>query len=63
MPTTVIQGSLEIDHERGVIYFHTDPLQDAENVTLLRICSLPVPIPQGQQLDLTWGHACTWGKW
>lgn len=24
MKTTIIQGQLEIHHERGVIYFHSD---------------------------------------
>lgn len=40
MTTTKIQGELEIDHERGVIYFHND-----EGYTTLRICQLPKPIP------------------
>ena len=37
-------GELEIDRNRGVIYFHT---AEDEATTLLRICSLPTPIPQG----------------
>lgn len=36
---TKFDGQLEIDHERGVIYFHSNTGQ-----TLLRICSLPHPI-------------------
>jgi hypothetical protein len=38
-----IPGILEVDHDRGVIYFHrTDELGAP---TLLRICSLRKPIP------------------
>ena len=38
--TISIDGTLEIDQHRGVIYFHAN-----EGYTLLRICSLPKPIP------------------
>ncbi len=38
--TTKIEGVLEIDHDRGVIYFHSE-----EGYTALRICRLPTPIP------------------
>ena len=40
--TSQIEGTLEIDHERGVIYFH----RKDTGSTLLRICSLP-PIERG----------------
>jgi hypothetical protein len=52
-------GQLEIDHDRGVIYFHaaTGKLAGA---TLLRICSLPKPIPRDKQLDVTHMHGCDW---
>ncbi len=36
---TKIKGELEIDHERGVIYFHNE-----EGCTTLRLCNLPTPI-------------------
>jgi len=39
--TTIIEGQLEIDHERGVIYFHNN-----EGYTTLRICNLQTPIPR-----------------
>jgi len=43
-PTTRIPGELEIDHERGVIYFHTEDEEISlkyGGVTILRICGLP----------------------
>lgn len=43
-----IEGVLEIDNERGVIYFHTD-----FGATLLRICGLPKPIPNCKFIDIT----------
>lgn len=56
--TTKIRGELEIDHERGVIYFHSD-----EGYTVLRVCSLPRPIPvpkSGDGLDVTHMHSASW---
>jgi len=65
-------GQLEIDQDRGVIYFHSN-----EGVTLLRICSLPKPIPHPLKwkfgdtprtlndylpLDITHMHGTSWGK-
>lgn len=52
---TKIQGELEIDHVRGVIYFHTaDPIatEKFNSVTILRICQLPKPLPE-QAIDVT----------
>jgi hypothetical protein len=62
---TVLKGELEIDHERGVIYFHiTDPkaMLSRTVVTALRICNLPRPIPQIQDraLDITHMTGCDW---
>ena len=62
--TTKIQGQLEIDHKRGVIYFHTEL-----GNTLLRICQLP-EIPQAISrepvrdalLDITHMHGTNWSK-
>ena len=57
--TTEIRGTLEIDHARGVIYFHTD-----EGYTALRICSLPKPVPTpntNKALDITHMHGVSWG--
>ena len=34
-------GTLEIDHERGVVYFHSD----ATGTTRLRLSMLPTPVP------------------
>lgn len=43
-----IVGQLEIDFERGVVYFH------AGGKTLLRICRLPAPIPEDAMfIDVT----------
>lgn len=53
--TTKIEGQLEIDHDRGVIYFHTSDPEMAEKfqgITLLRICNLPKPIPE-RAIDIT----------
>jgi hypothetical protein len=38
--STKYMGQLEVDEERGVIYFHSN-----EGLTLLRIQRLPTPIP------------------
>jgi hypothetical protein len=65
-------GQLEIDSNRGVIYFHS-----VHGVTLLRICSLPKPIPKPivslgggrtapmdfkdfKLLDITFGYGVSW---
>ena len=54
---TSINGTLEIDHERGVIYFHADEVETKtwEVPTPLRLCGLPRPIPEihGRMLDIT----------
>lgn len=63
MKSTTLNGQLEIDHDRGVIYFHLSEEKEIEKrgtVTLLRICSLPTPIPDSQWLDITWGHMVSW---
>jgi hypothetical protein len=52
MAITSHEGQLEIDHDRGVIYVHCGKT----GRTLLRICSLPKPIPElGEMgtIDLT----------
>lgn len=41
MPTSSHKGVLEIDHERGVIYFHSE----TTGTSILRIQNLPTPIP------------------
>jgi len=70
MSTITIKGELEIDPDRGVIYFHNG----STGQTVLRICRLPKPIPDptqeteysavhGVMLDIThmfgvsWSHA------
>lgn len=57
--TTRIDGQLQIDHERGVIYFHSA----TTGWTVLRICSLPTPIPDvtERQLDITHMYGVDWG--
>lgn len=50
-----IEGMLEIDAKRGVIYFHS-----FEGQTILRICSLPAPIPTARLLDITHMVGCDW---
>jgi len=54
---TVMNGVMEIDHERGVIYFHlqtSDAVKYHKIATPLRISGLPRPIPliQGRSLDI-----------
>lgn len=62
---TKLKGELEIDHERGVIYFHTTDekyVMAAGIVTPLRICHLPRPIPKERFLDISVGDPfdCNW---
>lgn len=56
--TQQIKGFLEIDHDRGVIYFHD------KSRTILRICSLPKPIPVikdiGDFLEITHMFGASW---
>lgn len=51
-----IPGTLEIDHGRGVIYFHSSKTGQ----TVLRICQLPVPIPDDRGLDITHMFGADW---
>lgn len=55
--TTLIAGELQIDHERGVIYFHSsvDAVKDGYCPTPLRICGLgDIQAPlEDRQIDLT----------
>lgn len=54
--TTVYQGTLEVDNERGVVYFHlgsAELVQKLGAVTLLRVSQLPTPIPKGAVMDVT----------
>lgn len=55
--TVTVAGQLEIDVDRGVIYFHASDSAFAEKfqgVTVLRICGLPKPVPLDQGLlDVT----------
>jgi hypothetical protein len=55
--TQKFKGQLEIDADRGVIYFH-----GMNGRTILRICSLPKPIPHiyDGMLDITHLHGCNW---
>ena len=52
---TRLKGEIEIDHKRGVIYFHS-----VDKGTILRICNLPKPIPQDEMLDITHMINTTW---
>ena len=57
--TRKIYGQLEIDTDRGVIYFHSTKTGG----TVLRICSLPHPIPEvqlGLLLDITHMYGSSW---
>ena len=58
--TIRIQGELEIDVNRGVIYFHS------QGRSMLRICKLPVPIPNPAKndnlLDISHKYGTSWDK-
>lgn len=43
--TVKIKGELEVDTERGVIYFHSNET----GTTVLRISALPTPIPDPRE--------------
>jgi hypothetical protein len=63
---TLLKGILEIDHTRGVIYFHLTDLEEAQRrmvVTVLRVQGLPKPIPEihERQLDIAHMVGCDWG--
>lgn len=65
MNNTYIDGQLEIDHKRGVIYFHASNkkwINKFRILTVLRICQLPVPIPKvnGRMLDINFMHGVDW---
>ncbi len=67
MNITQVKGVLEIDHDRGVIYFHLNDFKDIVEwgvVTALRICNLPKPIPEIKErmLDITHMVGTDWGK-
>jgi len=62
--TVSFRGWLEIDHRRGVVYFHADneaTIKKFGTVTLLRICQLPTPIPIDTALDITHNYGANWG--
>ena len=59
------KGELEVDFERGVIYFHASNhrvQQQYGSITVLRICKLPKPIPTDRQLDITHMTGASWGR-
>jgi len=61
----VLRGTLQIDEERGVIYFHCESTKEMKaraTVSPLRICNLPHPIPDNQQLDITHLIGQNWGN-
>lgn len=63
MTTEKIRGELEIDHNRGVVYFHAATNRVTERfgtATILRICRLPVPIPMDVALDITHMHGISY---
>jgi hypothetical protein len=57
--TQIIDGQLEIDAERGVIYFHSAETGQ----TVLRISRLPHPVPiagESTLLDITHMYGVSW---
>lgn len=58
--TIKIEGVLEIDQDRGVVYFHAKETGHSA----LRICRLPKPIPDpseyGVLLDVTHMFGANW---
>ena len=58
-----LDGQLEIDRTRGVIYFHLTQEEDIEKyglVTVLRICNLPRIPKKLRSLDVVHMHGCDW---
>ena len=55
---THFKGHLEIDHNRGVVYFHS-----VNGVTILRICNLPKPIPTWSVLACNPNRALAGASW
>ena len=55
--STIVDGcQIEIDRDRGVVYVH-----GPQGNTLLRICRLPLPIPNSEDLlDITHMHGVSW---
>ena len=52
---TLVQGWLEVDHDRGVIYFHLSSKEDItklQAITLLRIQGISRPIPEKGLIDI-----------
>lgn len=63
--TTKLRGELEIDHERGVIYFHLtneEDIQRLKQLTVLRICQLPLipSLDEGRLLDIMHMYGTSW---
>lgn len=59
----IIEGALEIDNERGVIWFHATSTADNkyDSGSVLRICCLPTPIPtKGHMLDIAHMQSVSW---
>ncbi len=52
MATVTIKGELEIDQERGVIYFHAYE-GNLKGLSQLRISQLPTPVPTRRFLDIS----------
>jgi hypothetical protein len=50
---TVLKGILEIDHNRGVVYFHTT---EHIHPTPLRICRIGIIPKDFQQIDIIRNH-------
>lgn len=49
MTQTKVKGTLTVDHQRGVVYFHAEG-----GFCMLRVEGLPTPIPdpQNEQIDV-----------
>lgn len=63
MKNSNIRGYLEIDHDRGVIYFHAEKSRDQEafgGLTILRMGGLPKPVPK-HSLDVFHMFGQNWG--
>lgn len=59
MNNTHLKGELEIDHNRGVIYFHSE----GYGRTVLRICRLPA-IPRNVDfIGVTHMSGVSFSKW
>lgn len=63
--THLSDASIEIDHQRGVIYIHAGKttMMELQTPTIIRIQGLPTPIPIPRQRMLDINVKSAWCDW